>query len=467
MPARQRRRVRLGASLRRALGLLPVLSVVLWLLVPVGAAQAKEPPNQNDPCSSAGRDTCGTTGVGFYTTYKYGIRWFGDYRGAVPGAAHTFCIDLQYWYPSPKYRFRELTADTLKNREGETVSLENRRRIAYAMWAYGRSGVPRRQAAVMLYVHGLMGDARPGEADPAGVRDDVAATHADVARDSARYHGPYRVEVRMPSRLRVGQRGTATIRVLSATGAPLPDVELTLSAKGTGVPSHASTGANGTASVVFVARTADGVTIAVRTEPLASTLPIVYAPTTQAAAPNGQRLAVPSSQVVTGTSETDAYKAQAHVSSVSDPPTLTLGGTSRDRVTIAGVDESFKVTVTARLYGPFRSTGAIRCDGKPAWEGTWQVDGPGRIHDPAGRASQARLVRVPARRSRERGVQRHQDDLHRPARAGEGRRTAHRPHAGEQAAGGAGRPDHGHGDRRRARRRAGDGAGRPLRPVPH
>ena len=67
--------------------------------------------------------------------------------------AHTFCIDLQYWYPAPKYRFRESTAGTLRNRDGETVSLEKRRRMAYAIWAYGRSGKPNQQAAVMLYVH--------------------------------------------------------------------------------------------------------------------------------------------------------------------------------------------------------------------------------------------------------------------------------------------------------------------------
>ena len=71
------------------------------VLVAPAAAPAGEPPNQNDPCSTAGRDTCGTTGVGFYANYRYGIRWFGDYRGAVAGVPHTFCIDLRYWYPSP------------------------------------------------------------------------------------------------------------------------------------------------------------------------------------------------------------------------------------------------------------------------------------------------------------------------------------------------------------------------------
>ena len=109
------------------------------ILVAPAGAPAGEPPNQNDPCSAGGRNTCGTTGVGFYADYRYGIRWFGDYRGAIPGVPHTFCIDLRYWYPSPTYRFRGDDRRTLKNRDGETISVENRRRMAYAMWTFGRS----------------------------------------------------------------------------------------------------------------------------------------------------------------------------------------------------------------------------------------------------------------------------------------------------------------------------------------
>src|SRR6188472_3241576 len=92
------------------------LGFAVALLALPAAVTAKEPPDPNDPCSAAGRNTCGTLGVGFYDTYEYGIRWFGDYRGAVPDAAHTFCIDLGLWYPSAAYRFRELTG-ALLNRD--------------------------------------------------------------------------------------------------------------------------------------------------------------------------------------------------------------------------------------------------------------------------------------------------------------------------------------------------------------
>ena len=71
-----------------------------------GVALAAEPPNQNDPCSRNGRDSCGTTGKGSYRTYKFGVRWFGDYRRAVPDVdAATFCIDLRFWYPGKNFGY--------------------------------------------------------------------------------------------------------------------------------------------------------------------------------------------------------------------------------------------------------------------------------------------------------------------------------------------------------------------------
>jgi len=208
---------------------------------------------------------------------------------------HTFCIDLRYWYPSRAYRFREDTSGTLKNRDGETVSLENRRRLAYAIWTFGRTTDPNRQAAVMLYVHSLMGDAAPGEADPNALGRGIPALYERIARDSARFHGPYRIDVRMPASLQVGQQGVATIRVLAAGGEALPGVELQLAATGASAPKSATTDPQGAAHVTVQATTAGDIRLAVRAPGQASTLPAIYAPTTPAAARNGQRLAVPTS----------------------------------------------------------------------------------------------------------------------------------------------------------------------------
>ena len=140
-----------------------VLAVVLLSTTP---ALAGEPPNQNDPCSRDGRNVCGTTGAGFYDNYRYGVRWFGDYRGAVANVARTFCIDLRFWYPSKAMKFELTEPDQLKNRDGDVVTFERQRRMAYATWTFGRTNSANQQAAVMLYVHSQMVRRRAGRGRP-------------------------------------------------------------------------------------------------------------------------------------------------------------------------------------------------------------------------------------------------------------------------------------------------------------
>ena len=295
----------------------------------------------------------------------------------VEGAPHTFCIDLRYWYPARAYNFREDTSGTLKNRDGETVSVENRRRLAYAIWTFGRTSDPIRQAAVMLYVHARMLDAQPGEADPNAVGRSVPPLYERIARDSARYHGPYRIDVRMPSNLQVGAQGAATIRVLAAGGDALPGVELQLTAAGASAPRTATTDSQGVAHVTLQATSAGDLRLAVRAPGLASTLPVIYAPTTPAAARNGQRVAVPTSQVVVGSGGGSATKTQIQVASTATPATVVVGGTSRDLVTVRNAAPTFKVSAGANLFGPFRSQAEISCDGTPFWTGTLTIAGSG------------------------------------------------------------------------------------------
>jgi hypothetical protein len=107
-----------------------VLMVVCLAFAAPGVAAAAEPPNQHDPCSRAGRNTCGTNGKGSYRDYRYGVRWFGDYRGAVPGVAGgTFCIDLRFWYPSRAFGYERRSAEGLRNREGAVVPAAVLRRM--------------------------------------------------------------------------------------------------------------------------------------------------------------------------------------------------------------------------------------------------------------------------------------------------------------------------------------------------
>ena len=58
--------------------------VCLLAVVVSATALAAVPPNPKDPCVKVTRNSCGTTGVGFYGTNRYGTRWLGDFRGAIP-----------------------------------------------------------------------------------------------------------------------------------------------------------------------------------------------------------------------------------------------------------------------------------------------------------------------------------------------------------------------------------------------
>ena len=166
------------------------------------------------------------------------------------------------------------------------VSAEKQRRMAYALWNYGRSTNPDQQAAVMLYVHSLMGDGAPGEVDPSAIGPAVQELYGRIARESARLHGPYRIDADIPGGLKVGKPATGTVRLIAASGAPVPGVVISLEAKGAnGVPARVRTNAKGVASVTFTPTAADGVSIEARSESIASTLPRIFTPTTDGGGP--------------------------------------------------------------------------------------------------------------------------------------------------------------------------------------
>jgi hypothetical protein len=246
--------------------------------------------------------------------------------------------------------------------------------MAYAIWNYGRTSNQKRQAAVMLYVHGLMGDARPGEVDPAAVDPSLVPIYREVADAAGRYHGPYRIEARLPDDLTAGREATATVRVLAAGGAPMADLALTIDADGATATGSVRTDANGVATVQLTPSGASDVRLQVRTAPLASTLPKVYAPTTPEAARNGQRLVAPDSQVVTQTIAATVTKGAIGITSTAQPQQVAVREAVRDRVAISG---ALPATITARAFGPFPTVGAIRCDGTPAWTGSLEATAAG------------------------------------------------------------------------------------------
>jgi Sortase domain len=319
---------------------------------------------------------CDTLGVGLYNATPEGVRWLGDFRGAVPGEAHTFCIDAHFWFSSPAYRYREISAVGLTNRDGRAVSLENQRRLAYALWTFGRSASPERQAAVMLFTHRLMGD-EPATAAPVGAGSAVASVYERIETASTRLHGPYRIDARFPASLTVGRPADVVVRVLAASGAAVPAAGLSLSVVAAGgVPSRVTTTKAGIARIRLVPSRTTGVALRVRTGPLASSRPRLYAATTAKGAVNAQRLAAPSSQLVGSVFPVRHVTAAPHVATRVSAQRTAPGATLTDRAVVTGIGE-MKVKVDVELWGPYASRAAISCVGSPRWRGSFLANGNG------------------------------------------------------------------------------------------
>jgi hypothetical protein len=345
-----------------------------WSGVALGAA----PPDRNDPCAAVGRDTCGTTGIGFYRSGRYGVRWYGDFRGAVPGESRTFCIDLRFWYASPSFRYAEQTAVGLRNKEGSPVPAARMRRLAYALWSFGRSSSPTRQAAVMLYVHQQMGDARPGELDAAGLGSGVTAAFGEIVSAARRFHGPYRIQTRLSGRLVVGEPATATVRLLSASGRALPNARFTLSARGaTGVAPAVVADGDGLAAISFTP-TAARFIVRLASDRVAASAPRIFVPTSGAGATNGQRLAAPASDNVSATVVLSARRA---VTTRASAEVVRPGGRVFDRIRVRALSDAAAVGVD--LFGPFPRRTGISCTGRAYWQGQIELRGAGEVRSPA------------------------------------------------------------------------------------
>jgi hypothetical protein len=348
------------------------------------AAHAAEPPNQNDPCSRNARDSCGTTGVGQYKTYRFGPRWFGDYRGAIDGVGGpSFCVDLRFWYPSKAYGYEKRPIAGLKNRDGRTVPPADLRRMAYALWTEGRTQDKTAQGAVMLYVHRLMGDGAPGEIDPKAVSPAVAARFTRITRNAPKYAGPYKLDVKAPDTLVAGRADTVTVRVLAASGAAVPGVELKLTGSGAGaLPKTVSTGTSGSATVPVTPDDANaGLKLSVTSADLPSDLPVLYVPTKGAAVRSGQRLVTPASQTLSAKLAVPV-QAQPAVHTQISAASLEAGGAVTDTVVVTGL-QGRTATIGASLYGPFPSPDKIVCTTPPVWSGTVTATGDGSyVTDP-------------------------------------------------------------------------------------
>jgi hypothetical protein len=352
---------------------LPHLALILAVLgtlialVGSGVSTAATPPNSHDPCAQNGRDVCGTTGVGAYHQYAFGLRWFGDYRGAVPGVSGpTFCIDLNYWFPGRSYKYVQHTVGGLRNRNGTLISAATLSRISYAIWNDGRSNDPTEQSAVMLYVHGQIADAPAAQVARNSIGSAVSADYAKVTAAAAKYAGPYTLSVSTASRDIAGDPTPATIKVLSASGAAVPDVAFSLNIKGATGPSTATSGANGIATVSLTPTDTSGLSVRATATGLAANAPTLYVPSARAALASGQRLVAPASQTVSGTQTAAVSLITPTVTSAATPATLNVDSPDVDTVTIKGLPSGYGQTATVNVYGPAASQAAITCTGTPA-----------------------------------------------------------------------------------------------------
>src|SRR4051812_24949189 len=348
------------------------LTLFLALFVITGrVARAAEPPNQNDPCSKAGRNTCGTNGEGSYRDYRYGIRWFGDYRGAVEGVTGaTFCIDLRFWYPSKAFDYEQRSAAGLKNKDGDALSATDLRRMNRALWRYGRSDNAAQQAAVMIYVHRLMGDGAPGEADPKALSPAGRSIYAKVVSDAERYAGPYTVKATLPDRLVAGRAAELTVEVLTAGGRRVPNVDVQLSATGAeGLPGSVSTGASGVAKAPITGNDpAGGIKLDATAASLPDVLPALFVPTKGQSVRNAQRI-VQAAVAKPAVKLQAPVRAQPALVTQISAQTATPGAQISDAVKVSGLGGR-PVTIQAALYGPYAAREQITCADAPVWTGT-------------------------------------------------------------------------------------------------
>lgn len=363
--------------------LLSSVAIVAALLLAPAPASAAEPPNQNDPCSRAGRDSCGTTGFGAYRTYRYGVRWFGSYRNAIPAVTDpAWCIDLRFWYPSSRFGYAKRSTAGLRSKEGKRISAAELRQMSWVLFNHGSKRDDATQAAVMLYVHNVMGDGAPGEVDPAAVG--VSRLFDRISREARRSAGPYKVTIDAPAKATAGTKVTATAKVRSATGVAMPNVRLRLagSTGADGLPSVVRTNSRGEAKITGTAADVGrGVRLKVETAELAAPAPGLYVPTKGAAVRNAQRLVVAESQQFTAQATTGVEPARVAVTTAATPATQLLGESNSDKITLSGPPASWRGKVTVRAYGPAASGDAIRCEGQPAAEVSYTA-GPGDSQAP-------------------------------------------------------------------------------------
>ena len=267
---------------------------------PPAASRAAVPPDPHDPCAHLGRDSCGTTGVGAYRTSPYGVRWYGDFRGAVPASGLTCSAST---CASGTRRARTATAARRPRTSPQPRRRARLRRGAppdrvrdLDLRPQLQSGAAGRGDALRPFADGRRTARRAGRE-----RDEpISLARAPrLARAAARDAGPYRVEMQLPARLVVGTDGGCDGSRPRRRRARAPERGArAIRDRRKRPPAQARTDSAGVAHVSVVPPPpVAGLRVTVRTEPLASTEPEVFVPTAAAArALTGSGSQLPASQ---------------------------------------------------------------------------------------------------------------------------------------------------------------------------
>ena len=389
----------------RIAGVAAIVGCALALIAVPQTSHAVEPPNQNDPCSSAGRNTCGTHGRRL-PPRRTATACAGSATSAASSRARRTrsASTSRYWYPSPSYRFREVSGP-LRNREGETVSA--REPAADGVRDLGVRPQPRTRPAGGGDALRPLADGRRapgrGRPRPRSAHAVESTLRAHRPRRSAPTTAPIGSRSAIPSGARRSARGrTATIRVLSGPGNGVPNLELALTARGAGgIPTSVRTNAEGLARVTFTPTTAgERPPVRRERETLASTLPRVFAPTTSArprATASGSSCR--DSQTVRAEDEGDG---RAGAGSRSPPGDAEPRSSSASRVPGPSHDQRRRLKLArqcggADLTAPSATEEAIRCDRPACLGGHRRPDRTGDVHDGCRPVERGRVVRRTSR----------------------------------------------------------------------
>jgi Sortase domain len=149
-----------------------------------------------------------------------------------------------------------------------------------------------------------------------------------------------------------------------------------------------TTSAAGVARLRVVPTRTDGVALRLRTGPLAASRPRLYAGTTAKAAANAQRLAAPSSQVLSTVVPVRHVTAAPLVETRVSEQRTAPGALLTDRAVVSGIGD-MTVTVDVELWGPYPSRPEISCAGVPRWRSSFVAAGDGSYETAAVRLDRA------------------------------------------------------------------------------